>query len=143
MNFKKVYELVCEEFPQSGFEIQESSDNKLYMTAYVNVLGYDDNVFVSVNAYDSGTLYVNLLFDHLDKTLENYNLINDFNSNSEIPAYIRGDDEKKQFLLLEHVDIGVKTEEDMANIVKKVIYHLLRRDVAEYLKPLTEATYKD
>lgn len=142
MNLEKVYKLVQADFKQLGFELKESTREKIEFTAEIVAKDYfDDGVYVDVIVYSSGTVHIFMTFDKIDATLGVYQLINDFNDSVPfLKAYIS---EKKggDYLELHATSINNDDHKVAADAVSFFLNNLLSDTTIKYLTPLTELTY--
>ena len=149
MNAIKVYKRLCAAWPKLGFEMVNGSDSKkCEFTASIVAANYfDDSVFVEGTIYASGSLHVFMTFDHIDPTLEVYDLINEFNEETSwAKAYIkhvrRKDGTEGRYLALHYSVVSSKNDKEACENLSFCFNNMLNDSVMKYLKPLTILTYK-
>lgn len=149
MNAIKIYKRLCAAWPKLGFELGDSAKkDKCEFTATITASNYfDDSVFVEGTIYASGSLHVFMTFDHIDPTLETYDLINRFNENTSwAKAYIkhvsRKDGSVARYLALHYSIVSSKDDKEACENLSFCFNNMLNDSVMKYLKPLTVLTYK-
>lgn len=143
MNFKKLYKLVCKDWPNLGLEIKEENSSRIRFGASIEAENYfDDGVLVDVCAKESGAMDITFTFDELDRTIENYELINYFNNNVPyFKAYICVCQNSSYFeLSYHHEAMGKADEKEFAQIVSSAISSIISDNTMKYLKPITKKT---
>ena len=142
MNLRKLFDRVTKDWSNLGFALDQFGKDKLVMSAEIVAKDYfDDNVYCKIVAYDNGCLHVMFTFDKLDPSLENYNLINEFNDNlSWFKAYISEKDSGNKFFELPFASMGEARDKDMASTIRFLLNELLSDSTMKYLKPILEKT---
>ena len=70
----------------------ERKDDRLRATNELTLRGHDDNIYVAIDMYESGSFGVDFVFDKLEENPQTLALINEFNRNSVwLTAMIRDD----------------------------------------------------
>lgn len=111
--------------------------NKLNAKNSITINGYDDDVFVDIVVFDSGSFGIDFVFDKLDLTGHNLALINEFNDNSVwLHAHIRNDG----YLVLSY-NIAQISDDDLIENTSCVLNQLVSDKIKKYLQPITENTY--
>ena len=143
MNFKRLFSLVSKSFPNIGFEVKRMEKDVLEITASIYASDYfDDHMYCQIIVYNSGSMHFILTFDKLDPTLENYELINQFNDNlSWFKAYISEKDSGNRFFELHYAAIGEAYEKAIADAISFLLEELLDDNTMKYLKPIVDKTY--
>lgn len=143
MRPRKVYDLVRRHFDHLTFELKKDEMSQVEFTAEITAEKYfDDNVYIDIVVYRSGTYHVFFTFDSLEPTMDALTACNNFNkANAFFSAYVckRGN---TNFLELHYSGVGSEnmTEEEMADSVIFGLNELLSDDTLEYLQPLTRMT---
>ena len=102
---------------------------------------FDDGITVRIVAYKSGTCHVFMVFDKLDPTFENYNLINEYNDHSSfLNAYISQKNGGK-YLELHASSLDLADENVMSSVICYYINEVLNEKLLTYLQPITKRTY--
>jgi len=142
MNMRNVYNLVKSRF-NLDFDIEEITDKKIKFTCRVNLKGLDDSIYMRVIAYESGSVTFLATFDHLDRTLDNFALVNEFNEwSGALLGYISEKKGGDYFELMgTSIGTGSCSEDDIASIIRFFIGKLADDEVIERLQPICERTY--
>lgn len=118
------------------FEFTVKGD-KLNAKNSITINGYDDDVFVDIVVFESGSFGVDFVFDKLDMTGQNLALINEFNDNSVwLHAHIRNDG----YLVLTY-NIAQISDVDLVENTSFILNQLVSDKIKKYLQPITENTY--
>ena len=144
MNLQRFYNLVCNEYRGIEFEIDQDSTNEnkiAFSCSVTSEQNFDDGVYVRIIAYQSGTLHVFFTFDKLDKNLNNYELLNEFNCNSSFLKGYIDDINGKNFLKFHFLSTDITSEDTLCEDVVFAFDQLLADKTLQYLKPLTRYTY--
>ena len=133
---------VEKEFNKVTFDVAEQTDTKLVLTASeVSAAKYfDDDIYVRVVCYDSGTLHVFFTFDQLRLDSLTSRLINDFNDNVPFLKALVTTIKDKQYLQIHAVNVGCESERVVASTVSFFFGELLDDTTLEFLTPLTDLT---
>ncbi len=143
MNMRSIYNSVKNRYDYD-FKIEEITDKKLLMTTSLSDLdGIDDGVYVRIVAYESGSVTFLATFDHLDRTLRNFSLVNEFNEwSGALLGYIS---EKKGGDYFEVMGTSIGTgsvdADDIASICRFFIDKLHDDEVCEKLSAICDETY--
>mgnify|MGYP003435286433 FL=1 len=82
-----------------------------------------------------------MVFDKLDPTFENYNLINEYNDHSSfLNAYISQKNGGK-YLELHASSLDLADENVMSSVICYYINEVLNEKLLTYLQPITKRTY--
>ena len=142
MNAKRAFQLIQREWKNLDFEITKETDDGLSFQADIVAEKYfDDSILLRGTLYDSGTFHIFFVFDKLDKTFANYDMINDLNDNTSfLHGYIS---EKKggDYLELKSSTVNLSSDEDAEDFFSFVLRELLSDNTLEYLTPLADETY--
>ena len=144
MNLRKLYNIVNKDWPRLGFEVKEETRDGIRFGGSIQAEDYfDDGVLVSVFARNNGAMDITYTFDELDRTLENYELINEFNDNVPyFKAYICPCENSCYFeLSYHHESVAKPDEKEFAEIVSLTLSSIISEGTMEYLHPITERTY--
>lgn len=142
MNIKKIYNLLVKEWPNISFNIEEEDNEYIELTAETNAKRFfDDDIFIRVIAYTSGSSHVFFVLDELDPTLETYQLINEFNENqSWAKAYIMESSNGRHYLKIHYAFLSAKNEKDVCECIGYALDDLVSEETLLNLKPLTDLT---
>ena len=144
VNLSRLLGLVQSQFNGISFEQKEFSADKAVITANIVAEKYfDDGILVRIVAYKSGTCHVFMIFDKLDPTYENLQLINEYNDHSSfLSAYISQKD-GGQYLELHGSSMDAPDEKVLSETIAYFINEALNEKLLKYLQPLTNRTYRD
>lgn len=140
----KLADLIRKEYNGITFNVKNLTDDKVEITASIVAEKYfDDSISVRIVAYKSGTCHVFLVFDKLDPTFENYDLINEYNDNSSfLSAYISQKNGGK-YLELHGSSLDAPNTQVLCDTICYFINEALNDKLLKYLQPLTNNTYSD
>ncbi len=114
----------------------ERTDDRLRATNELTLRGHDDNIYVAIDMYESGSFGVDFVFDKLEENPQTLALINDFNRNSVwLTAMIRDDG----YLVLRY-NVMAGTVDDLAGNIRGIMNQLTTDKIGAVLKPLTQLT---
>ena len=114
----------------------ERTDARLRATNELTLRGHDDNIYVAIDMYESGSFGVDFVFDKLEENPQTLALINDFNRNSVwLTAMIRDDG----YLVLRY-NVMAGTVDDLAGNIRGIMNQLTTDKIGAVLKPLTQLT---
>ena len=117
----------------------ERKDDRLRATNELTLRGHDDNIYVAIDMYESGSFGVGFVFDKLEENPQTLALINDFNRNSVwLTAMIRDDG----YLVLRY-NVMAGTVDDLAGNIRGIMNQLTTDKIGAVLKPLTQLTQSD
>ncbi len=117
----------------------ERKDDRLRATNELTLRGHDDNIYVAIDMYESGSFGVDFVFDKLEENPQTLALINDFNRNSVwLTAMIRDDG----YLVLRY-NVMAGTVDDLAGNIRGIMNQLTTDKIGAVLKPLTQLTQSD
>ncbi len=142
MNFRNVFDSVKSRY-NLDFDIEEITDKKILITCRVNLKGIDDSIYMRVVAYESGSVTFLATFDHLDRTLENFAAVNEFNEwSGALLGYISEKKGGDYFELMgTSIGTGNCSESDIASIIRFFIGKLADDEVIAKLQPICRRTY--
>ena len=143
LNLKELLGLLQGQFSSITFTEKSRTEDKVEITAEIVAKKYfDDGITVRIVAYKSGTCHVFMVFDKLDPTFDNYNLINEYNDHSSfLNAYISQKNGGK-YLELHASSLDLADEKVQANVICYFINEVLNEKLLEYLQPITKRTYQ-
>ena len=117
----------------------ERKDDRLRATNELTLRGHDDNIYVAIDMYESGSFVVDFVFDKLEENPQTLALINEFNRNSVwLTAMIRDDG----YLVLRY-NVMAGTVDDLAGNIRGIMNQLTTDKIGAVLKPLTQLTQSD
>ena len=117
----------------------ERKDDRLRATNELTLRGHDDNIYVAIDMYESGSFGVDFVFDKLEENPQTLALINEFNRNSVwLTAMIRDDG----YLVLRY-NVMAGTVDDLAGNISGIMNQLTTDKIGAVLKPLTQLTHSD
>ena len=117
----------------------ERKDDRLRATNELTLRGHDDNIYVAIDMYESGSFGVDFVFDKLEENPQTLALINEFNRNSVwLTAMIRDD----SYLVLRY-NVMAGTVDDLAGNIRGIMNQLTTDKIGAVLKPLTQLTQSD
>lgn len=117
----------------------ERKDDRLRATNELTLRGHDDNIYVAIDMYESGSFGVDFVFDKLEENPQTLALINEFNRNSVwLTAMIRDDG----YLVLRY-NVMAGTVDDLAGNIRGIMNQLTTDKIGAVLKPLTQLTHSD
>lgn len=117
----------------------ERKDDRLRATNELTLRGHDDNIYVAIDMYESGSFGVDFVFDKLEENPHTLALINEFNRNSVwLTAMIRDDG----YLVLRY-NVMAGTVDDLAGNIRGIMNQLTTDKIGAVLKPLTQLTHSD
>ena len=142
-NLAKLKGLIQKEYNGITFTEKSRTEDKVEITAEIVAKKYfDDDIAVRIVAYKSGTLHVFMVFDKLDPTFENYNLINEYNDHSSfLNCYISQKNGGK-YLELHGSCLNLPDEKAVADAASYYINELLNEKLLQHLQPLSKRTYQ-
>lgn len=134
--------LIQKEYNGITFTEKSRTDDKVEITAEIVAKKYfDDGITVRIVAYKSGTCHVFMVFDKLDPTFENYDMINEYNDHSSfLSAYISQKNGGK-YLELHGSSMDAPDEKALASTICYFINEVLNEKLLQYLQPITKRTY--
>ena len=87
-------------FKNIEFEYTHDEDGIDASASNVSLNGFDDDIYISFYAFESGSAFATAYFDKIEPSYDAYNLINKFNDdNIHLKAFIS----EKGFLTFKHV----------------------------------------
>ncbi len=141
MDFNKVLKILGKEITSIDFEVTEQTKDKLKMKATVTASKYfDDSILLQILVFNSGTVHVNFVFDAINRTLSNYELINDFNDNSPfLHGYISAK-EGGDYFEVHGYDYSSSNEKEVVEAISFFLGQLLKDYNLKYLQPISRVT---
>lgn len=143
MNLKKFYKLVTAPYKRISFEIKEETKDSITFTSNLSVSHYDDDILLRVIAHNDGTVHVFYVFDKLELTPTNMELVNEFNSGDYFMSAAIS--EKNGGTYLEFHGRVVGELKDLKRCVETTQFFIDRianEKVAARIKPLAERTHQ-
>ena len=137
MNLAKLREKLLETGAKIGFQVENETSKELTMHAELVASKYfKKTVYLRMVFFASGTIHVFLTFDKIEKTYDNFFLINKLNEeNPWFRAYIvnlNNDD----YLELHYVAVDVEKEEQAMDTVAFLLNEVLEESIQQYLRPI-------
>lgn len=135
---------ILEQFRKTytGLDIEvdsEEEDGLRFHAAHCNLKPFDDDILLRFCFYETATI-VEAVFDQMERSLKNFELLNDFNSNNLAFAAFIEDHGERNYL---HVRaVGPSQDEDEGlNVVRTYLNLLLADSTKEELLKLTAVTF--
>ncbi len=121
------------------FKLEIEDDDNLTAKNNITIKGFDDDVFVSLIVFKSGSFGVDFVFDKLDISQRTLNLVQEFNRNSIwLAAFIRDDG---YFVLRYNVmELG---EDEIISNTRSIFNQLVSDKIKRLLEPILDYTYSD
>lgn len=143
MDLATFYDRFCQDWEHVEIKLKDASANVYRLNMELVAEKYfDDGIYVSLTIYSSGTLHIFFTFDKIQRTLDNYELINEFNDgNSWFKAYITRINDN-DFLELKYTNCCADSVDDAIDQTQHAFDQLLDEGVLKLLKPLTDITIK-
>ena len=134
--------LIQAEYNGITFTEKSRTEDKVEITAEIVAKKYfDDGITLRIVAYKSGTCHVFMVFDKLDPTFENYEMINNYNDHSSfLNAYISQKNGGK-YLELHASSLDLPDEKALCSVICYFINEVLNEKLLVYLQPITKRTY--
>ena len=137
MNLAKLREKLLETGAKIGFQVENETSKELTMHAELVASKYFKKaVYLRMVFFASGTIHVFLTFDKIEKTYDNFFLINRLNEeNPWFRAYIvnlNNDD----YLELHYVAVDIEKEEQAMDTVAFLLNEVLEESIQQYLRPI-------
>lgn len=140
MNIEKAKKLLLNHYDQLKFE-ESSSDGKVRIIAKgVHFKSFDDDVRMEFSFNENGAASVTFVFDSLDPSKYNYDLVNEFNDNvGFLKAYLT-ERNGHHFFAIEHYVYEVVNESNAVATLVAMVEMLLSDNVKKYLLPILRIT---
>lgn len=143
MNFDKVIKLIKKYYNNITFTIKSQEKDNFELTANIASKKYDDGIYIEITVFDSGTIFVDFVFDKLDPTFENLKLCNDFNENlSFLWAAVAEINGNNYLRIRGTICNNEKKEAKIAEDICFLMDYCTGDTVEKYLKPLAARTYE-
>lgn len=140
MNIETCRRMLLNHYDKLKFE-ESSDDNRVRLVAKgVHFKSFDDDVRFEFSFNKNGAASVTIIFDSLEPTKYNYDLINAFNDNiGFLKAYLT-ERNGHHFFAIEHYAYEVVSEENAVSTLVAMIDMILSDRVKEYLLPIVRIT---
>ena len=137
MNLKTVKEQLLEMGKSIGLQVQEENAQSISLHAQIIAKDYFENsIYCRVTVFDSGTFHMFLTFDEMERTYDNFYLINHFNSEHPwFKGYIDNINDK-DFFELHYSSLALKDEEEVVNVFGYLLNNLIKEETLNLLKPI-------
>lgn len=137
MNLNSLKESLLEMGKSIGLQVQEEDAQSITLHSQITAKQYFDNsVYFRLVVFSSGTLHMFLTFDEIERSYDNFYLINNFNAeNPWFRAYIANINDK-DFLELHYTSISLSGEKEVLDTVGYLLNELLKENTLQYLKPI-------
>ena len=137
MNLAKLREKLLETGAKIGFQVENETSKELTMHAELVASKYFKNpVYLRMVFFASGTIHVFLTFDKIEKTYDNFFLINKLNEeNPWFRGYIVNVN-NADYLELHYVAVDVEVEEQAIDTVGFLLNEVLAESIQQYLRPI-------
>ncbi len=118
------------------FETQ-LDDEKVTLRASIGAKEFfDDHISLTIYFSKRGYIMVSFIFDKIDKSLLNYNLINEFNEYTLFKGFISGDG----FFQVDVARIGIDTTDEALSFLFFNLESILEENTLLYLTPILKIT---
>lgn len=137
MNLNSLKESLLEMGKPIGLQVEEEDAKSITLHSQISAKQHFDNtVYFRLIVFSSGTIHLFLTFDEIERSYDNFYLINEFNAeNPWFRAYIANIN-NKDFLELHYTSIYVKGEKEVLDTVGYLLNDLLSEETLKYLKPI-------
>lgn len=137
MDLIKLKEQLLEMGKRIGLQVQEETAQNITLHSQITAKDYFDNsIYFRLVVYSSGTLHMFLTFDEIERTYDNFYLINNFNAeNPWFKAYITNINDK-DYLELHYVALGLEKEAQVLDTFGFLLNDLLSENTLKYLNPI-------
>ena len=140
MNIETCRRMLLNHYDKLKFE-ESSDDSRVRLTAKgVHFKSFDDDVRLEFSFNKNGAASVTIIFDSLEPTKYNYDLINAFNDNvGFLKAYLT-ERNGHHFFAIEHYAYEVVSEENAVNTLISMVKMLTGDRSKQFLLPILNLT---
>lgn len=124
--------------PFKKYEFDGSTEGAIELRiANVTLAGLDDDIAVNIGVFESGSAFVELIFDKIKDVKKAAVALNEFNKQSIwLKAYISD----KQYLTVNHTILCLQDENVLVNVVGHVLSYVGSNTSIALLAPLCKLT---
>jgi hypothetical protein len=137
MDLIKLKEQLLEMGKRIGLQVQEETAQNITLHSQITAKDYFDNsIYLRLVVYSSGTLHMFLTFDEIERTYDNFYLINNFNAEHPwFKAYIVNVNDK-DFLELHYATLSLEKEAQVLDTFGFLLNDLLSENTLKFLNPI-------
>ena len=137
MDLIKLKEQVLEMGKHVGLQVQEETAQSITFHTQLTAKDYFDNsIYFRFVVYTSGTVHLFLTFDEIERTYDNFYLINNFNAEHPwFKAYIVNVNDK-DFLELHYATLSLEKEAQVLDTFGFLLNDLLNDNTLKFLNPI-------
>ena len=137
MNLTSLKEQLLKNGEKIGLSVHEETAQYISLHAEITAKAYfDDSIYCRITVYESGTFHMFLTFYEIERTYENFYLINNFNAEHPwFKAYIANIN-GKDFLELHHSVLELKDEKEVVDTVGYLLTNILEETTLNLLQPI-------
>ena len=122
MDLIKLKEQLLDMGKRIGLQVQEETAQNITLHSQITAKDYFDNsIYFRLVVYSSGTLHMFLTFDEIERTYDNFYLINNFNA---------------EFLELHYSTLSLEKEAQVLDTFGFLLNDLLNDNTLKYLNPI-------
>ena len=140
LNIHNCTKMLRERLDYLNFEDQSSDKVGKLIAKGVHLKGFDDDIRFEFVFNENGAARATFVFDEMEPTKANYDLINDANENIGFMKCYLTERNGKHFFVMEHVAYEVLTDENAVATLVAIMRLLLQDDVKKYLRPILAIT---
>ena len=137
MNLLSLKEKLLELGKPIGLQVDEEESGGISLHTDIVAKEYFENsIYLRIVIYSSGTLHMFFTFNEIERTYDNFYLINNFNEESPwFKAYIANVNDK-DFLELHYSAMGLLEEKEILTSISFMLNSLLQEETLKYLNPI-------
>lgn len=137
MNLNKVKEQLLKNGEKIGLSVHEETSSYISLHSEITAKDYFDNsIYCRITIYEGGSFHMFLTFNEMERTYENFYMINTFNAEHPwFKAYIVNLN-GKDYLELHHSALEMKDEDEVVETVGYLLTHTLGENTLKLLQPL-------
>lgn len=137
MNLLSLKEKLLELGKPIGLQVDEETSGGISLHTDIVAKEYFENsIYLRIVIYSSGTLHMFFTFNEIERTYDNFYLINNFNDESPwFKAYIANVNDK-DFLELHYSAMGLLEEKEILTSISYMLNSLLEEETLKYLNPI-------
>ena len=137
MDLIKLKEQVLEMGKKVGLQVQEETAQSITFHTQLTAKDYFDNsIYFRFVVYTSGTVHLFLTFDEIERTYDNFYLINNFNAEHPwFKAYIVNINDKDYFEL-HYATLSLEKEAQVLDTFGFLLNDLLNDSTLKFLNPI-------
>ena len=137
MNLTSLKEQLLEMGKKIGLQVEEETAQNITLHSEITAKDYFDNsIYCRITVFESGTFHMFLTFDPMERTYDNFYLINNFNTEHPwFKAYITNLN-GKDYLELHYSSLAVQDENEVIDTVGYLLNDLLNENSLKLLQPI-------